>query len=229
MARAVIFDMDGLLVDTERLQFGASDMVLRERAGVTLPHEIMVSLVGRRSDECWDHMRALYGLTESNEELEAAQAAYYGPMLRDQAEPMPGAMELMRTLHGEGYTLGIASSSPLWQIHTVIERFSLGALLSAVASGQEVRRGKPSPDVYLLAAERLDVPPARCVALEDSGPGVVAARAAGMFVLAVPSAETARHSFEAADAVLPSLLEAAPHVARLLDGHGAPSADSGHG
>lgn len=217
---AVIFDMDGLLVDTERLQFGATDLVLRERYGVSLPHEVMVSLVGLRSDECWARLRALYGLRESTEELEAAQAAHYAPMLREQSEALPGARELVDEMHARGYLLAIASSSPLWQIRAVIERLNIGAQLSAVASGEEVARGKPSPDVYLLAAQRLSVPPARCVALEDSGPGTAAAKAAGMSVIAVPSAETAGHSFDLADAILPSLVGAAPTVVRLLDGRG---------
>ncbi len=213
---AVIFDMDGLLVDTERLQFGASDLVLRERTGQTIPREVMVSLVGLRSDECWARLRALYGLNESAEELEAAQAAYYAPMLREQAEPMPGALELISYLHAHGYPLAIASSSPFWQIHAVVERFGLGEKLQALASGQEVTHAKPAPDIYLLAAERLGVPPARCVALEDSGPGTAAAKAAGMFVISVPSAETRGHSFAAADVVLPSLVGAERAIERLL-------------
>ncbi len=219
---AVIFDMDGLLVDTERLQFGASDRVLRELRGVALPHELMVSLVGLRSDECWQRIRALYDLAEPVEQLEAMQSAYYAPMLRAQSEALPGARELMVTLHEQGYPLAIASSSPLWQIEAVVERLAIGALLSAVASGQEVPRGKPAPDVYLLAARRLGVAPARCVALEDSGPGSLSASAAGMYVIAVPSAETATHSFEHADLVLPSLVGAAPHIAELLNGHDSP-------
>lgn len=219
---AVIFDMDGLLVDTERLQFRASDMVLHELRGVTLPHEVMTALIGLRSDECWAYMRERYDLTESIEELEAAQAAYYAPMLREQVEAMPGAPELIATLHEQGYPLAIASSSPLWQIEAVVERLQLGAVLAAVASGEEVARGKPAPDVYLLAARRLDTPPSRCVALEDSGPGTAAAKAAGMYAIAVPSAETAGHSFAAADLVLPSLVGAAPEIALLLNGH-APS------
>lgn len=224
---AVIFDMDGLLVDTERLQFAASDMVLLRLRGVTLPHEVMMSLVGLRSDECWARMRAMYDLTESIEELEAAQAANYAPKLRNEAEAMPGARELIATLHEQGYPLAIASSSPLWQIDAVIERLGIQGVLRAVASGQEVARGKPAPDVYLLAAERLAIDPARCVALEDSGPGSTAAKAAGMHVIAVPTAETAGHSFAHADLVLPSLVGAAPEIARLLNGHVAPTAQRG--
>jgi HAD superfamily hydrolase (TIGR01509 family) len=216
---AVIFDMDGLLVDTERLQFGASDLVLRDLRGVTLPREVMVSLVGLRSDQCWMRMKELYDLDESVEELEAAQSRYYAPMLREQSEAMPGARELIAALHAEGYPLAIASSSPLWQIDAVVERLGIRDVLRAVASGEEVAHGKPAPDVYLLAAERLGVAPERCVALEDSGPGTMAAKAAGMRVIAVPTAETASHSFAPADLVLSSLVGAAPQVTSLLNGH----------
>jgi len=217
--KAVIFDMDGLLVNTEPLAFGASDRILRERYGVSIPHEVMSSLVGLRADECWNRLRALYGLRESNAELEEAQAAYYAPLLRDESQAMPGATELVATLHGEGYPLAIASSSPLWQIETVLDRLGIRAMILTWASGFEVTRGKPDPDVYLLAAERLGVRPARCVAFEDSGPGTQAAKNAGMYAVAVPSAETSGHSFERADLVLLNLVGAAPHVARLLDGH----------
>jgi len=217
--QAVIFDMDGLLVNTEPLAFGASSRVLEERYGVSIPHDVMVSLVGLRADECWNRLRALYGLRESNEELEELQAAYYAPMLREQAAAMPGACDLVATLHAAGYPLAIASSSPLWHIETVMDRLDIRAMIATWASGFEVARGKPAPDVYLLAAERLGVAPACCVALEDSGPGTQAAKNAGMYAIAVPSAETEGHSFARADLVLPSLVGAAPSIARLLDGH----------
>jgi len=187
---------------------------------------VMSSLVGLRADECWNRLRALYGVHEGNAELEELQAAYYAPLLREQAEAMPGARELVVTLYDAGYPLAIASSSPLWQIETVLDRLAIRAMISTWASGFEVARGKPSPDVYLLAAERLGVAPARCVAFEDSGPGTQAAKNAGMYAIAVPSAETHGHSFERADLVLPSLVGAAPHVARLLDGYDAARPDA---
>lgn len=220
---AVVFDMDGLLVDTERLQFGASDLVLQDLRGVTLPREVMVSLVGLRSDQCWARMKEMYDLGESVEELEAAQARYYAPMLREQSEAMPGARDLIATLHAQGFPLAIASSSPLWQIDAIVKRLEIGGVLAAVASGEEVAHGKPAPDVYLLAAERLGIAPSRCVALEDSGPGTTAAKAAGMSVIAVPTPETAAHSFALADLVLPSLVGAAPAIARVLDLHTSPN------
>lgn len=223
--RAVIFDMDGLLVNTEPLAFGASSRILEERYGVSIPHDVMSSLVGLRADECWNRLRELYGMSEGNAELEELQAAYYAPLLREQAEAMPGARELVVTLYDAGYPLAIASSSPLWQIETVLDRLAIRAMIATWASGFEVTRGKPSPDVYLLAAERLGVPPACCVALEDSGPGTQAAKNAGMYAIAVPSAETHGHSFERADLVLPSLVGAASHIVGLLDGHDAARLD----
>jgi len=219
---AVIFDMDGLLVDTERLQFAASDRVLMKLRGVTLPHEVMIALIGLRSDECWAYMKKMYDLSESLDELEAMQAETYAPMLRNESEAMPGARELIATLHEKGYPMAIASSSPLWQIDAVVERLGIQGILGAVASGQEVTRGKPAPDVYLLAAQRLGIAPARCVALEDSRPGSLSAKAAGMYVIAVPSAETVSPSFDHADMVLPSLVGAAPEIERLLNGHAPP-------
>lgn len=217
---AVIFDMDGLLVDTERLQFGASDMVLRDRGKGPISRDVMVALIGRRSDECWAYLRERYGLdeSESDEELEVAQAAHYAPMLREQAASIvnPGVRELIAALREQRCPMAIASSSPLWQIEIVVEQLGLREVIAARASGEEVARGKPAPDVYLLAAERLGIAPARCVAFEDSGPGTLAAKAAGMYAIAVPSEETRGHDFSRADLVLPSLVGAAPRVTQLL-------------
>ncbi len=213
---AVIFDMDGLLVDTEPLAFGATSRILHERYNVTLPHEVMVSLVGHRADECWARLRELYGVRETDAELDALQEKYYGPLLRDQSSAMPGARALVMALHALDIPLAIASSSPLWQIETVIERMDLGQAIRTYASGHEVARGKPAPDVYLLAAKRLGVDPRYCVALEDSGPGTAAAANAGMAAVSVPTPDTASHDFTPATLILPTLSGAATTIAALV-------------
>ncbi len=213
---AVIFDMDGILVDTEPLQFRAAERVFREQIGLTITQEEMLPFVGVRNIEAWESLRQLYSLPGTAQELSEAQSRFYEPLLRDEAEIMEGAPELVAQVAAMGYAVAIASSSPRWQVDIVVDRLGLVPLLDAVASGEEVRLGKPAPEIYLLAADRLHVSPSRCVAVEDSQAGTAAARAAGMHVIAVPNASTATQSFAHANVIRSSLVGAAADIARLL-------------
>ncbi len=214
---AVIFDMDGLLADTERLRLAAVGCVLRERRGVELSHDAAAALVGLRTDDIWTQLRARYALTASVKELEAAHAAAYDPLLRAQVEAMPGAHETVVALRARGHPLAVASASPRRQVLAVLDRLGLRSIIGVVAAGDEVTHDKPAPDVYLLTTARLGADPARCVAVEDSGPGVAAAKAAGLRVVAVPSPATAGQvAIVGADLVLSSLVGAEAHIVGLL-------------
>jgi HAD superfamily hydrolase (TIGR01509 family) len=122
----------------------------------------------------------------------------------------------VHTLHQRGVPLAIASSSAHQLIVETLRACGLEGAFSVVAGGDEVARGKPAPDIYLLAAERLGVSPEKCIAVEDAPAGVASARAAGMRVVAVSTPHTPRHLLGAADAVLPSLADVTPEALGIL-------------
>ncbi len=189
-----------------------------------LPRAAATALVGLRTDEIWRQLRARYALTARVEELETAHAAAYDPVLRAQVEAMPGAPETVAALAALGLPLAVASASPRQQVLAVLERLGLRAIIGVVAAGDEVARGKPAPDVYLLACARLGTDPARCVAVEDSGPGLAAAKAAGLRVVAVPSPATAGQvAIVGADLVLSSLVGAEAPIVGLLRRRSSPT------
>jgi len=125
---------------------------------------------------------------------------------------MPGVPDVPKRLFVDGYPLAVASSSEPEVIAAVIQALGLRGLFRAVVSAEEVPHGKPAPDVFLEAARRLDVAPARCLVIEDSAAGVRAAKAAGMTCVAIPCAETRHLDFSAADHRLATMTE----LSRLL-------------
>lgn len=205
-ARGVVFDMDGLMVDTEPLQFAAFRRHLWDDYGLELSPEDVHAMVGHRIDENWRYLKELYPvITGDIETLVQRRDAIYRPILEAEAAPLPGVVELIARLHGAGYRVGLASSSPYWQINTVLDRLGARPYFGAMASGEEVTESKPHPAIYLLIAQRLELSPQACLALEDSAPGVAAAKAASMRCIAVPNAYTRDHDLSPADLILPSL------------------------
>jgi HAD superfamily hydrolase (TIGR01509 family) len=182
---AVVFDLDGVLVDSEHVWDEVREDLAHERGG-RWHGRAQADMMGMSSTEWSRYMHDVLGLPEpaeeiSNEVVRRMQARY--------AERLPlvdGAVDAVRRLAGS-FRLGLASSSNRPLIDTVLEATGLAALFEVTLSSEEVERGKPAPDVYLEAARRLGVPPERCAAIEDSGNGIRAARAAGMRVVALPN------------------------------------------
>lgn len=204
---AVIFDFDGLIVDTETPEYLAWQSVYGQQ-GWTFPLASWLRNVGR-NDSPFDPL-GRFREPDSPVRPEEAQAAWNAHHARLQERyltPLPGVIRLLDDLRGHDVRAAVASSSRLTRVRHLLRVLGLGDRFDAVACGDEVPRAKPAPDVYCLAASRLRVAPAACVALEDSAPGIRAAKAAGMRCIAVPSPLTRGMDFSAADGVVDSLLD----------------------
>jgi HAD superfamily hydrolase (TIGR01509 family) len=183
---AVVFDLDGLLLDTEQVWDEVREQLTRERGGRW--HEgAQADMMGMSSPEWSRYMHERLGLAEPPEELNRLVVERMQERYRDGLPLVDGAVEAVRRI-GARWPLGLASSSNRTLIDVALERMGVAPLFGATVSSEEVARGKPAPDVYLEAARRLGVPPDRCAAVEDSGAGIRSAHAAGMRVVAIPNA-----------------------------------------
>ena len=185
MTDAVVFDMDGVLLQSEEVWDEVREAYVRERGG-RYDAEIQRAMMGMSSTE-WS--RYLHDEAGVRDEPGAVNAEVVRRMLeayRRRLPLIPGAVEAVRRL-ADAFPLGLASSSNRELIDTVLEVAGLARLFRATVSSEEVAHGKPAPDVYLEAARRLGVDPARCVAIEDSHGGIRSAKAAGMRVVAIPN------------------------------------------
>jgi HAD superfamily hydrolase (TIGR01509 family) len=214
---AFIFDMDGLMVDTEPLARRAWDAVVAPY-GVVISDDLYGRMMGRRTTETARIVLSDLPLPLTGAELLDLKTAGYLAILDAGGVPaMPGLMGLLAALDAAAVPWAVATSTPRAIADHILDHLGLSDRYAALATGDEVEYGKPAPDIFLLAAKRLGVDPARCVALEDSPAGCQSAAAAGMRVLAVPTPFTAAHAFDCATARYGSLVEVTADLPRWLD------------
>jgi mannitol-1-/sugar-/sorbitol-6-/2-deoxyglucose-6-phosphatase len=206
--RAVIFDVDGVLIDSEPL-WQESEIEVFGDVGITLDQRLCLNTIGLRSDELVAYWYERFPWTgQAPVDVERALLNVVTNHIRRRAEAKIGVDAALAFLAGCDVRLGLASSSPYTVIAAVLEKLGLIEVFDCVHSAEEEPYGKPHPGVYLSAARKLDVPPEACVAVEDSVNGVVAAKAAKMTCIAVPDPRlTDDPRFVLADAVLQSLVE----------------------
>ena len=185
MIEAVIFDLDGVLVDSEHLWDEVREELARERGG-RWHDRAQADMMGMSSTEWSRYMHDIIGLAEPPEEIDAEVVRRMRARYATQVPLVDGAVEAVRRLHA-GFRLGLASSSNRPIIDAVLEAAGIAGLFDVTVSSEEVERGKPAPNVYLEAARRLGVPPGRCAAIEDSANGIRSAAGAGMRVVAIPN------------------------------------------
>lgn len=200
----VIFDVDGLMADSEPLHRAAWHELGRQCGFPTYPTDAAESL-GQRVIDNFRQRRAQGRFTQEPMALLDRYHAILIALIQERLEPKRGLMEALEFVRGQGWPCGTASSGDRVYIDVVLDVLEIRSYFQAVATGEEVAVGKPDPALYLLAAQRLGVDARACVALEDSPRGVSAAKAAGMRCIAVP--ESAKQVAEA-DAVCASLLSA---------------------
>jgi HAD superfamily hydrolase (TIGR01509 family) len=214
---AVVFDMDGVLVDTEHLWDEIREELTAEWGGRYTP-EAQQAMMGMSSSEWSRYLHEVVGLREPPEVINAEVVRRMLARYEVDLPVVPGAVDAVRRLAEARYRLALASSSNRELIDTVLRRLGVTELFEATVSSEEVARGKPAPDVYLEAAARLGVDPARCVAVEDSASGIRSAHAAGMRVIAYPNRHypPADDALALADTVVSGLADVAPRLLAVV-------------
>ena len=215
--RAVIFDMDGVLVDSYQAHLHSFEQLGRER-GLTMTAEQFSATFGRTSR---DIIRNLWGDCVSDQDIPAwdeQKEALYREIIRRDFPAMDGATELLRALHTAGFAMAIGSSGPPENVAAVCECLPGAELISAQVTGMDVTCGKPDPQVFLIAADKLGIAPSHCAVIEDAPAGVQAARRAGMAAVAITGTARREELAEHAHVVVDSLRELTPElIGRLID------------
>lgn len=209
---AAIFDMDGVLIDSYHAHY-RSWLSMARAAGLSFTEAEFADTFGRTSREI---IELLWGNGRLSEQQIAAlddqKEAAFRELIGADFPAMPGVHKLLGDLHQSGFALAVGSSGPPENVDLVLDRLGTRGLFGAVVNGMDVTRGKPDPQVFMIAAARLAVSPDRCVVVEDAPAGIAAAQAAGMAGVALTSTGRTRQSLAAADLIVGSLAELSPEI-----------------
>ncbi|MDP4084819.1 MAG: HAD family phosphatase [Bacillota bacterium] len=206
MERAFIFDMDGVIVDSEP-RYRDLNRELFKELNVDVDEETRKSFIGGSSTRKWKFMKEKFSLLQSVEELQAFQRERF--LKKDwnfQEILFPGAIPLLTLLKKHNIPTALASSSDKMRINMVLEQCHLHDFFDYTISGEDFENGKPFPDIFLAAAKKLTIPPAKCVVIEDSNNGITAAKKANMYCIAVKHKEI-EMDITMADKIVNSLFE----------------------
>lgn len=209
----VIFDMDGLMLNTETLYTQVAEEILRRR-GKLLSTDLLDRMMGRPGTISLQIMIDWHQLDATPEQLQEETREIFPAILDRGLEPMPGLLRLLDQLEQAGIPKAIATSSRRAFAEDVLGRFALLTRFQFVMTCEDVQRGKPDPEIYLTAANRLELSPPRVLVLEDSQNGCRAAVAAGTFTVAVPGDHSRNHDFTGARLIAESLAD--PRILQAL-------------
>jgi HAD superfamily hydrolase (TIGR01509 family) len=201
MIRAVLFDMDGVLVDSEPLHIEAGRKTL-DSLGVSISDVEFRSYMGRTSKIMLTDVIRKYRLNITVQSIYPMHQQNLMRLYNEKVEPIPGISELIADCRKREYKMAVASSSDRVLIQTVLDKFHWTGYFEAVVSGEETERAKPFPDIFLEAARRLNADPSSCAVIEDSTAGVLAAKAAGMVCIGFNSPNSPGQNLSRADLII---------------------------
>lgn len=211
--KAIIFDMDGLMVDSERLYLQCERKMVNE-LGKVVKEETLWNLMGRKPLEAMTVLKEDLNLQLSAEELLDMRDSLLEKKLREELEPMPGLMEIITGFKGR-MRLAIATGSPRRFLDIVMERLNIREYFDTIQTADEIINGKPDPEIYLKTAGKLGLRPEECLVLEDSSNGAMAGKRAGCYTIAIPSEFTRQQDFTFVDHVAKDLHRAKEHILNM--------------
>lgn len=195
---AIVFDMDGVIVDSEPFHLMAKQMVF-ELYGIDYTERHNREYLGRKDLHMFQDMVKKRNMNIGAERLVMAKEAILCQLLINKALPCPGVLEILLNARREGLPLAVASSGAASAVNLVLELFGIRHFFSSVSTGDDVHNGKPAPDVYLRATRQLNIDPAYCLAIEDTANGIAAAKSAGLIACAIPCKSTEHEDHSYAD------------------------------
>ncbi len=210
---AVVFDLDGLMFNTEEI-FNETGTELLRRRGITDVQPVIDRMMGRRAHEAFQQMIDYCQFKETIEELQAESNEIFHRLLHEKIAPMPGLFDLLTLLEEKQIPKGVATSSGRAYLEEVLGRFDLLHRFMTTLTSEDVQHGKPHPEIYLKAAECLQTPPENMLVLEDSSNGTKAAVAAGAYIVSVPHVFSQKQDFTGTRHIATSLLD--PYILDLF-------------
>lgn len=207
MLKLVIFDMDGVIIDSEPIHF-AVEKNLFDDLGLTISQQEHQSFIGTTGEAMWSHIKSKYRLEHSVAELVNLSGKRYLDYISSYKKNilLPGVIDLLEDLYRNKVQLILASSSSKEHIEFILQRFKLKRYFKTVVSGDAVNRSKPAPDIFLYAADQLKVMPEECIVIEDSKNGVSAAKSAGMRCIGFKNPNSGNQDLTEADIMIDSFL-----------------------
>jgi HAD superfamily hydrolase (TIGR01509 family) len=213
--KAVAFDLDGLMFNTEYV-FHLSGTELLRRRGKQWTTAIQASMMGRRAVEAYPLLIQLAELSDSFEDLRKESREIFHGLLPEHIAPMPGLFDLLDRLESQGLPKGVATSSSRNYLEGILKQFDIIDRFAMTLTADDVTQGKPHPEIYLTAAEKLGVAPSELLVFEDSGAGTAAGVAAGATVISVPHEYSCTHCFDGAACIAKGLDD--PRILAILNG-----------
>lgn len=204
--KAAVFDLDGLMIDSEPLQLRGTNLALKP-LGIQIDEAEWMRMVGRRTIDNLERLRDTYGFEADLQDVKRVKDEEYRRLITLEIPQMPALHSAMEVCREGGLDLALASCSVRTDVEIVLDSLGLSEDFQVVVTGDDVSIGKPDPEIFLETARRLRVSPHACVVLEDTAYGLAAAKATGMWCIAVPNRFTADQDFEKADLVLETLGE----------------------
>lgn len=214
----VIFDMDGVLIDSEGFYKEINYQYFKD-LGVEISDEVYNGFIGISADKMWGYIKDTFQLGHDLSTLKAGEKdRKYAYLSAEPLTPIAGIPEFLELLKEKGEWVCLASSSPKRNIEVVIEKMEIAPYFDFVISGEEVKNGKPAPDIFLAPAAKFQVSPQHCVVVEDSNNGVRAAKAAGMYCTGFVNPNSGNQNLSAADLVIHDFsTESTEKIIKLLN------------
>ncbi|OGS33892.1 MAG: phosphatase [Elusimicrobia bacterium RIFOXYC2_FULL_34_12] len=200
--KAVIFDMDGVIIDSEPMHLRVNKKIFK-RLGLKISLKEYRNFIGSTNTEMWTTFKKEYELHQTIPELVKIQVSdTLKDLKKSKEKPISGIVSLLKELKKNNIRIGLASSSPLENINLVLKIFKIKKYFSAIVSGEDLKRSKPAPDIFLKAAKKLKVKPEECIVIEDSEKGVQAAKSAGMKCIGYKNKNSGNQNLSKADLII---------------------------